>query len=442
MVYSGPILMRSLIKEYSNNQLIASNITVTPKLDIKIGRLEYALRDADGKIYQKGFSRSIDINWSVLNTKPFLHAQIGPTFVENFLTFDDLNFRLPSLSAIDFQDIFLSGEIDNLEIHSIGKTYKLNLEAIYNRKRHLLTDVLVDMPSAGAIANQNWGLSGVTAKINEINLTTPIDAQKIKLAVSADNINNHQQDIQMINPLALLDFSSGETTFKIEAQAAKLSEREPALGTIEAEGVYSKNKFLENIHFVFTRSLNEIWSNIPPSIVFDVKKVEGSIYDFQVTGDIDPFEMTIGENFIGNIPASNFEINLNANSMTSHLNLMSRLNFKNFEGPKITASARMKARLDDLKNILNCFTIGCEISELSLEYEVNSQQEWLLGTSTCLSNKCSLSSMSHNFKTSNTAELFTIINQSKILNPIYSVYLYSLLSAGTKVDKGHEIKIN
>ena len=341
--------MRSLIKEYSNNQLIASNITVTPKLDIKIGRLEYAFRDADGKIYQEGFSRSIDINWSILNTKPFLHAQIGPTFIENFLTFDDLNFRLPSLSAIDFQDIFLIGEFNNLEIHSIGKTYKLNLEAIYNRKRHLLTDVLVGMPSARAIANQNWGLSGVTAKINEINLTTPIDVQKIKLAVSADNINNHQQDIQMINPLALLDFSSGETTFKIEAQAAKLSEGEPALGTIEAEGVYSRNKFLENIHFAFTRSLNEIWPNMPPSIIFDVKRVEGSIDDFQVTGDIDPFEMTISENFIGNIPASNFEINLNVNSMTSHLNLTSRLNFKNFEDPKITASARMKARLNDLK---------------------------------------------------------------------------------------------
>ena len=89
LVYSGPILVMSLIKEYSNNQLIASNITVTPKLDIKIGRLEYAFRDADGKIYQEGFSRSIDINWSILNTKPFLHAQIGPTFVENFLTFDN-----------------------------------------------------------------------------------------------------------------------------------------------------------------------------------------------------------------------------------------------------------------------------------------------------------------------------------------------------------------
>ena len=252
------MLVGSLIKAYSNNQLIASNITVTPKLDIKIGRLEYALRDADGKIYQKGFSRSIDIHWSVFNTKPLLHAHFGPTFVENFLTFDHLNVRLPSLSKTDFQDILLSGEISNLEINTIGKTDKLSLEAIYNRKRYLLTDVLIDVPSASANVNQTWDLNGVTAKINKINLNTPVDRQKIMLAVSANDIKNNQQDLQMTNPFGLLDFSNGEISFKIEAQAAKLTAKEPALGTIKAEGVYSRNKFLENTHFAFTRSSNEI----------------------------------------------------------------------------------------------------------------------------------------------------------------------------------------
>ena len=112
------------------------------------------------------------------------------------------------------------------------------------------------------------------------------------------------------------------------------------------------------------------------------------------------------------------------------------------DGPKITAGGKVKARLNDLPNILDCFAIGCEISELSLEYEVNSQQEWLVGNSTCLTSQCNLSSMSHNLKTSNTAEIFTIINQSKILNPVYSIYLYALISSGIKQDGGHEIKIN
>ena len=103
------------------------------------------------------------------------------------------------------------------------------------------------------------------------------------------------------------------------------------------------------------------------------------MYDFHITGDVEPFEMSIGENFIGNIPASNFEIDLNVNLMTSYLNAISRLNFETPDGPKITAGGKVKVRLNDLPNILDCFAIGCEISELSLEYEVNSQQEWLVG---------------------------------------------------------------
>ncbi|MDB3861708.1 hypothetical protein N9301_09550 [Paracoccaceae bacterium] len=442
MIFSGPMLLKSLIKTYSNSQLIASNITVTPGLDIKIGRLEFALKDLDGQIYRKGFSRSIDVSWAIFNDQPLLHAEIGPTFVENLFMIDYLNVRLPALSEIDFQNILLNGEIRNLEIQTVANSESLSLEAVYNRKRDLLSEVLVGIPSASLTAHQTWDLGGVTAIINEINLTKPIDKQIIKLAVSADNIENKQQDIQMFDSTGLLTFAGGETNFKIETLAAKLMEWAPSPRRIKAEGIYVMDKFLENASFEFTSSPSEIQSQRQLSIIIDVNKVDAGIYNLQVLGDAEPFELAVGENFIGNIPASNFEIDLSVNVMTSYLILTSRINLENLEGPEITASGKLKASLDNLAKIFDCFEIGCKVSEFSLEYEVNSQQEWLLGTSICPSNKCNLSSMAHNLKTSNTAEIFTIINESKILNPLYSIYFYALLSAGTKLDSGHEIKIN
>lgn len=442
LIFSGPMLLKSLIKTYSNSQFIASNITVTPRLDIKIGRLEFVLKDIDGQIYRKGFSRSIDLSWAVFKTKPLLHAQIGPTFIENLLVIDHINVRSPSLSEIDFQNILLNGEIRNLKIQSVANIENLSLEVFYNRRRGLLSDVFVSMPSAGITANQTWGLNGITAKINEINLSKSIDEQIINLAISADNIENKQQDFRLFDTAGLLTFADGETNFKIEMQPAKLMERERSLGRIKAEGFYVGNKSLENAHFEFTSSSSEVRSQKQSSIIIDAKKVEAGIYDLQVQGDIEPFALTLGENFIGNIPASSFDIDLSVNVMTSDLNAISRINLENLEGPEITASAKLKARLDGLARIFDCFAVDCKVQEFNFEYEVNSQQQWLLGTSTCVSNRCSPYLLSHNLKTSNTIEIFTIINQSKILNPIYSIYLYALVSAGTKIDGGHEIKIN
>ena len=66
----------------------------------------------------------------------------------------------------------------------------------------------------------------------------------------------------------------------------------------------------------------------------------------------------------------------------------------------------------------------------------------MFSSSACYSPPCNLSNMSHTFSTSNTAEIFSVINQSRFLNPLYSIYLYSFIIAGDKVGNGHEITIN
>jgi hypothetical protein len=43
-------------------------------------------------------------------------------------------------------------------------------------------------------------------------------------------------------------------------------------------------------------------------------------------------------------------------------------------------------------------------------------------------------------KTSNTINIFTILNQAKILNPLSTMYLYGVISSGQKINGGHELK--
>ena len=98
MIFVGPLILKSIITSYSNGQLSVAKIVVTPRLDIKIGRIDYYRNDADGRNYRYGFSRSIDIFWSIFGDEPFIKAQIGPTAILNTLSADSISINTPSFS--------------------------------------------------------------------------------------------------------------------------------------------------------------------------------------------------------------------------------------------------------------------------------------------------------------------------------------------------------
>ena len=61
------------------------------------------------------------------------------------------------------------------------------------------------------------------------------------------------------------------------------------------------------------------------------------------------------------------------------------------------------------------------------------------GSGNCWKAVCDLSEMDYLVRTSNTANLIAILNQTNILSPLSSLYLYGLLSSGQKINAGHEL---
>ena len=51
-----------------------------------------------------------------------------------------------------------------------------------------------------------------------------------------------------------------------------------------------------------------------------------------------------------------------------------------------------------------------------------------------------MAEMDHMVRTSNTMNIFTILNDTNILNPLSSLYLFGAISSGQKINEGHELK--
>jgi hypothetical protein len=66
--------------------------------------------------------------------------------------------------------------------------------------------------------------------------------------------------------------------------------------------------------------------------------------------------------------------------------------------------------------------------------------EWVKVFAGCPKSVCGLSEIQYLVRTSNTVNIFMILNQAKILSPLSSLYLFGAISSGQKINDGHELK--
>ena len=55
LIFAGPSVLKWFIVSSSNGQLVPSNITVTPKIDVKISRLDFNFIEKNSKNSLSGF---------------------------------------------------------------------------------------------------------------------------------------------------------------------------------------------------------------------------------------------------------------------------------------------------------------------------------------------------------------------------------------------------
>ena len=442
IIFLGPSALKSIISAYSNGQLVASNIVVTPKLDINIGRLDYTLKDSDDRVHSEGFSRSIKIFWSIFSDDSFLRAHIGPTFIDNAFVADKITISTSSYSELDLGKLPLSAEINNLKLKSSVHIENLKLTAFYISEKNSMSEISAVTSETRLIGISSWMVSDAELSIDEISLTRPVHEQEITTEFYTSSVETIDQKITFSNLDGFLRAGEGKINFKLGLETLSAAHLGYDLGRVEAEGDYILTGILENANIRNSGGSFNFGAQVMPSLIINLSGSEGNIYDIEVLGEVESFDVTFGEKFIGNLPTGSFRMDLQFNGDKSIASVKSSIILDNEEVPSIVGDGELTFTLDGRKNIFDCLQTMCAISGLSLDYILGAGKEWLSGTSTCTESPCNLSSMYHYLKTSNTSKIFEMINRSKLFNPLYTASFYAFISAGTKLDNGHAIRIN
>jgi hypothetical protein len=154
---------------------------------------------------------------------------------------------------------------------------------------------------------------------------------------------------------------------------------------------------------------------------------------------MDEFGLFNSDNFIGLLPGGNFVIDLELDKEASKVFSISKISFNTVNADDINGIFEMEFRSRPLKN-LECSLADCELSDFDFAYQLNLNDEWVRGSANCAGSTCVIAEMDHLVRTSDTVNIFTILNRANILNPLYSIYLYGAISSGQKINGGHELK--
>lgn len=439
-MFGGPPIIKRLISVYSDGALIPSGVTVSPKLSIGISRLEFNVQDEINGWHLEGFSRATELSWSLFGEKPFLEINLGPSVLRDYATANSVNFFTPSFQKIDWQNIALIANINNLGLNSSSKMSSLTLAGKLNFQSKIVSDVNIDLEKFSAENDGSiYSANLIKGDLTELNFNVPLTEQLFSSTFTIENIKVSQPNITVPEVMIEISVEKDVRNFTIDLHHVKLSEFGGSIEKLKFDGYFNQLNVLQLLDVASSDSMPFTKSPKFPEILARVKKSGDEQYQVNIEGSAEEFELFDSDNFIGLLPPSNFVIDLEIDRAVPTVTSTSKINFSTENLNNIFGFVEMGFSSEFLTNF-GCAFWDCELGDFNLRYKINVDDEWIRGSSNCTNSRCSLAEMNHLLRTSNTINVFTILNQANILSPLSSLYLFGAISSGQKINEGHELK--
>ena len=441
LVFGGPPIIKRLISGYSDGALVPSGITVSPRLDIEISQLEFKIHNEIAGQKIEGFSRATEIAWSLFGEKPFLEISLGPSVVKDYATADSVKFYTPSFKKIDWKNIAVVANIESLVANPFAKIYSVTFDGILNLEAAKISNVSIGAEELSAVnGDSRYTAGSLKTFLSELSLNGNLAEQLLSGKFTIEDIKTSEPNFTA--PTAIVEVLVTEKTkdLKINLHDVRLSEFGGYIKHLTVDGSFTQSNVLQELLIV---SADGFFSKKLPKfqeISARINKSGHEQYQVSIEGNLKEFEISGSDNFIGLLPASKFVIESEVDREVAKMTSTSKFSSTTLNSTDISGFLEMGFTSELLQN-LECSFLDCELSDVNFLYEINIDDEWVNGSAYCLKSFCDLSEMEYLVRTSNTASIFTILNQDKILSPLYSLYLYGVISSGQKINGGHELKL-
>ena len=440
LVFGGPTLIKWTIISYSDGRVTPSNITVTPKLDVRISRLDFDFSDEDVLQPFVGFSRSVNLDWSLFDDQAFLEVQLGPTFLENTMRAERIKFYTPSYENIDLDKILFDIEVENFSGNSFGKAAILTGQSFYLPEKSMISDLSFKFRDLVSEKTGFWEVELAEGTVGNFSLTLPFDGQNTLVNFSAEQPSSGIYKLQASSINGDITVREEEFGFNLNVAEMLFTDFGGNVGPVKIVGSLDDKGSLNQLQIKALNGVFDEQSLSFSSVTTDLSKTGPQNYTAQLTASLGKLDVTIGDNYWGSLPDSRIDIELNLDEAASKISATTILNLTNTKEPNVTGLGQLNAKLKNETDLWDCLAAQCALSEFRFDYQINLDQQSVRGESVCITGKCAFGDIKNTITTSDTTRVFEALGRSKMLNPFILAYIYAAISAGEPIGQGHEFQ--
>ena len=438
LIFAGPSLISYLISSYSNNQVRAFDISVSPKLGVKIKRLDF---DFSRELHEfNGSARSIGLTWSFRRGSPEVIVSVGPTLFDNGAGFKFANISLENLNLIAPTDPAFAVEVEDSFFKKKLSIQTLSLQSSIKNNFTTLDRLTFEFSGLEFQHDTNYYLSKLNGEIDTIKIFERLQSQSQKILVKFNGAEDQQKNIIIPNNELFLIHDYGVLRADISAKKILLVNSEFMIDDLNLLLVYNleKQEVTEPIKFTASNLVHDKYklNLIDFEIVF---RELGNLGEFVATIDatLDEIELTNGDMYLGSIPKGHLrgsaELRTNQGNLNTFFTTDLQLHAKG--GPDLNVRTALKFFAD--KSLINCLINYCEIKRLENQSQLKIGDAILHLTEVCPNDFCPKMVKNYTLETVDTKSFFESLTKSKILNPLVAAALYSQTLSGQVSGSGH-----
>jgi hypothetical protein len=442
LIFGGPTLVAWATSSYSDGRIKLKNTKISPSLQINVGRVEFNFGDliTDSDLF--GISRSVKVDWSIFSDEALVKIRLGPTVIKGFGRSDSVEIKIPSYKNMNLNEFRVAISANGVVLDELGEIASINLSGNLENNFGLLKNTRVSALDLKTVGAFNSFFTSINGRVSDIKIGVPLVDQEIVADFISKEATIDWNDAKIGQIQSTLKLASDQVEFDLDFQNVSSVSLSGMLSDVNVKGKYRSGNFIDPL-LVSVSNGAFVDDNVKlVKLDAEVLGLQENAFSAQLQGEFADLEIDIGDNYIGNLSGNKFKIDLDYDASLDQVMTTVGVEFEDPDLVEIKGVASIKTRLAQFMDILNCRNASCGFEGIDLIYEVEFGDQKFTGKSYCTSQKCDFKSMSHYFKTSNTAEIFDSLLGAKILNPVITLYLYSAINAGKKIGKGHELIIN
>jgi len=429
----GPWAIVKYAEKQFGELITLHNVTVSSKLDAKINRIDF-----NHDTFKSSSIRGIEFRWSIISGKPKLMIDVSSANFEDQYSLSNIYVEINKSDNKNNYPIAINAVAEKLE--ALGFVNVSNVEAKF------LTNLEFSEFSNFKSTSGNLEMTGLF-DLQSDGLEATADVLRLNGDVMdmSDEILIHLEKVTSVKFNADAEKIIGKIIpndqffdFAVEVAHARADKDIFSSEKISALGKYDiiSHEIVEGIFFELEQA-----ELLGRKIVKSKSKIDLNEGLLTITseGILESTEINLGGQYIGNLPSSEFNLNLKSEALDKPGEFAVALDLVVQTDPEVDISVKSSGMMSSSNLIDDCFNSKCDFKDIILEYSIQSEGHQMSGKSECYDINCSSNSSRHDISTSDTNQFFQKMQETGMFNPFILGLAYSQMLGGLPEGSGHKL---